>query len=47
MTAVVSPATLGNASGRLTYRVNAYASPQPTVVADYMPVVNLPPALVP
>jgi len=43
-------AMLGNASGRFNYRVFAYASPQsttPTVVADVMPDITLPPAHVP
>lgn len=41
--------TLGNASGRLNYRVFAYVSPQPTptVTADVMPDITLPPAHVP
>ena len=50
MAATVPLALLGNASGRLNYRVFAYASPQsrtPTVVADVMPDINLAPAHVP
>jgi len=41
---------LGNASGRLNYRVFTSASPQattPTVIADVMPDIALPPAHVP
>ena len=49
--AVTVPLTLlGNASGRLNYRVFAYYSPQatsPTIVADTMPDVALAPAHVP
>ena len=50
MAATVPLAALGNASGRLNYRVFAYASPQsttPTVTADVMPDINLPPTHVP
>jgi len=50
MTATVPLVMLGNASGRLNYRVFAYGSPQlttPTVVADVMPDISLPPAHVP
>jgi hypothetical protein len=50
MTTTVPLAMLGNASGRLNYRVFAYGSPQlttPTVVADVMPDISLPPARVP
>ena len=50
MTATVALSALGNTSGRLNYRVFAYAFPQgalPTVVADVMPDINLPPAHVP
>jgi len=50
MTAVVSLAMLGNASGRLNYRVGTYVWPQPTtptVNADFMPNFELPPAHVP
>jgi hypothetical protein len=50
MAVTVSLATLGNASGRMNYRVFAYASPQgtaPTIVADVMPNINLAPAHVP
>jgi hypothetical protein len=50
LTATVPLATIANASGRLNYRVLAYASPQsttPTVTADVMPDINLPPAHVP
>jgi hypothetical protein len=50
MTATVPLAMLGNASGRLNYRVFAYASPQSTtatVIADVMPDINLPAAHVP
>jgi hypothetical protein len=41
---------LGNASGRLNYRVLAYSSPSPTtptVVADAMPDTTLAPAHIP
>jgi len=50
MSATVPLTLLGNASGRLNYRVFSYASPQPTtptVTADVMPDLNLPPAHVP
>jgi hypothetical protein len=50
MAVTVSLATLGNASGRLNYRVFAYVSPQgtaATVVADVMPDINRAPAHVP
>jgi len=50
MTTTVALAVLGNASGRLNYRVGSYAYPQsttPTVVADFMPDITLPPARVP
>ena len=50
MTATVALASLGNASGRLNYRVSTYVSPQPTlptVGADAMPDINLAPAHVP
>jgi hypothetical protein len=50
MAATVSLAVLGNTRGRLNYRVFAYASPQfttPSVTADVMPNINLPPAHVP
>jgi hypothetical protein len=41
---------LGNATGRLNYRVLAYTSPAtttPTVVADVMRDISLPPAHIP
>jgi hypothetical protein len=47
MAATVPLAMLGNASGRLNYRVFAYASPQstpPTAVSDVMPDISLPAA---
>jgi hypothetical protein len=50
MAATVPLAMLGTASGRLNYRVFAYASLQsttPPVVADVMPDINLPAAHVP
>lgn len=50
MTATVPLAMLGNASGRLNYRVFAYVSPQftiPSAVADVMPDINLAVAHVP
>ena len=50
MSTTVPLAMLGNASGRMNYRVFAYAAPQangPTVVADVMPDITLPPAHVP
>lgn len=50
MTATVALATLGNASGRLNYRVSTYVSPQPmlpTVNSDVMPDITLAPAHVP
>jgi hypothetical protein len=49
MAATVPLATLGSASGRVNYRVFAYASQSttPTVVADVMPDINLSPAHVP
>ena len=50
ITTTVPLAMLGNASGRLNYRVFAYGSPQPTtptVTADVMPDITLPPAHVP
>ena len=50
MSTTVPLAMLGNASGRLTYRVFTYASPQaaaPTVVADVMPDITQPAAHVP
>jgi hypothetical protein len=50
MTATVPLAMFANASGRFNYRVFAYASPQttvPTVTADVLPDVTLPPAHVP
>jgi hypothetical protein len=50
MSTTVPLAMLGNASGRLNYRVFTYASPQvttPTVIADVMPDIALPPAHVP
>ena len=50
MSTTVPLAMLGNASGRMNFRVFAYASPQsttPTVVADVMPDIALPPAHVP
>jgi hypothetical protein len=50
MATTVSLAALGNVSGRLNYRVFAYASPQsttPAAVADVMPDITLPPAHVP
>ena len=50
ITVTVSLATLANSSGRMNYRVFAYAAPPtaaPTVVADVMPDANLPPAHVP
>jgi hypothetical protein len=50
MTATVPLTMLGSASGRLNYRVFAYASPgstAPTVTADVMPDINLAPAHVP
>jgi hypothetical protein len=50
MSTTVPLAMLGNASGRLNYRVFAYVSPQvttPTVIADVMPDLTLPPARVP
>lgn len=43
-------ALLGNASGRMNYRIFAYGSPQaagPTVVADTMPDITVAPAHVP
>jgi hypothetical protein len=50
MSTTVSLSVLGNASGRINYRIFAYASPQattPTVVADVMPDTTLPPAHIP
>jgi hypothetical protein len=50
MAATVPLAMIGNTSGRLNYRVFAYASPQstiPTAVGDVMPDVNLAAAHVP
>ena len=50
MSTTVPLTMLGNASGRMSYRVFAYASPQvttPTVIADVMPDIALPPAHVP
>ena len=49
MSTTVPLAMLGNASGRMNLRVFAYGSPQstPTVVADVMPDIALPPAHVP
>src|SRR5262245_19121554 len=50
MSTTVPLAMLGNTSGRMTYRVFAYASQQattPTVVADVMPDITLPAAHVP
>jgi hypothetical protein len=50
LTTTLPLALLGNASGRLNYRVFAYASPQPAtpvVTADVMPDVSLLPAHVP
>ncbi len=50
MSTTVPLAMLGNASGRMNFRVFAYASPQsttPTVTADVMPDIALPPAHVP
>jgi hypothetical protein len=50
MSATVPLAMLGNASGRLNYRVLAYASPQsttPIAVADVMPDITLAVAHVP
>jgi hypothetical protein len=50
MAATVPLAMLGNASGRLNYRVLAYASPQsttPIAVADVMPDITLTVAHVP
>ena len=50
MTATVPLTMLGNASGRLNYRVFAYASPRSTTttaIADVMPDINLPAARVP
>jgi len=47
LTTTVPLSMLGTASGRLNFRVFAYASPQattPTVVADVMPDITLPPA---
>jgi hypothetical protein len=50
MVATVPLAMLGNSTGRLNFRVVAYASPQPTTVtttADVMPDTTLSPAHVP
>jgi hypothetical protein len=50
MATTVPLAMLGNTSGRITYRVFAYASPQPTaptVIADVMPDFTQPAAHVP
>ena len=49
MSTTVSLAMLGNASGRMNFRVFTYGSPQgtPIVVADVMPDIALPPAHVP
>jgi hypothetical protein len=50
LSTTVPLAMLGNASGRMNYRVFAYASPQttaPTVVADVMPDITGAPAHVP
>ena len=50
MSTTVPLAMVGNTSGRLNSRVFAYASPPataPTVVADVMPDLTLPPAHVP
>jgi len=50
MTATVPLATLGNASGRINFRVGTYVFPSPvtpTPSADWMPDITLPPAHVP
>src|SRR5262249_16474332 len=50
MSATVPLTMLGNASGRLNFRVFAYFAPQatsPTVVADTMPDITLAPTHVP
>ena len=50
MTATVPLATLGNASGRMNFRVGSYVFPSPvtpTPSADWMPDITLPPAHVP
>jgi len=50
MTTTVTLATIGNMTGRINYRVFAYASPQsatPISVADVMPDITLAPAHVP
>jgi len=50
MSTTVPLAMLGNASGRMNYRVFAYTLPQataPTVVADVMPDITVPAAHVP
>jgi hypothetical protein len=50
MSSTVPLTLLGNASGRMNYRVFAYTSPPsttPTVVADVMPDITLAPAHVP
>lgn len=50
LSTTVPLAMLGSASGRLHYRVFAYASSQPTeptVVSDVLPDINLPTAHVP
>jgi hypothetical protein len=50
MTATVPLATLGNANGRMNFRVGSYVFPSPvtpTPSADWMPDITLPPAHVP
>jgi hypothetical protein len=49
-TTTVPLGMIGNASGRLNYRILAYGLPQqttPTITADVMPNISLPPAHVP
>ena len=47
MTTTVPLSMLGNASGRLNYRVYAGVLAHPTITTDVMPDVTLPPAHVP
>ena len=47
MATTIPLSMLGNASGRLTYRVLAGVAANPTMTTDFMPDITLPPAHVP